>query len=59
MLLELLSDLVKIDNILLVVKNRGAVSEIRGPLSIRQKEKWINIGNNDGPAHLHINSEQF
>ena len=57
MLLELLSDLVKIDDILLIVKNSGAVSEIRGPLSIRQKEKWINIGDNDGPAHLHINSE--
>ena len=57
MLLELLSDLVKIDDILLIVKNSGAVSEVRGPLSIRQKEKWITIGENDGPAHLHVNSE--
>ncbi len=57
MLLELLSDLVKIDDVLLIVKNSGAVSEIRSPLSIRQKEKWINIGDNDGPAHLHVNSE--
>jgi putative heme iron utilization protein len=57
MLLDLLSDLVKINDILLIVKNIGAVSEVRGPLSIKQKEKWITIGENDGPAHLHINSE--
>lgn len=57
MLLDLLSDLVKINDILLIVKNIGAVSEVRGPLSIKQKEKWITIGENNGPAHLHINSE--
>jgi putative heme iron utilization protein len=58
MLLELLSDLIKIDDILLIIKNNGATSEIRSDsLSIRQKEKWITIGENDGPAHLHINSE--
>ena len=57
MLLELFSDLVKIDDILLIVKNSGAVSEVRSPLSIKQKEKWITIGDNDGPAHLHVNSE--
>jgi putative heme iron utilization protein len=57
MLLELLSDLVKTNDVLLIVKNSGAVSEVRGPLRIRQKEKWITIGDNDGPAHLHVNSE--
>ena len=58
MLLEILSDLVRIDDILLIIKNNGAVSEIRSnSLSIRQKEKWITIGDNDGPAHMHINSE--
>jgi putative heme iron utilization protein len=58
LLLEILSDLVKIDDILLIIKNDGAVSEIRSnSLSIRQKEKWITIGDNDGPAHMHINSE--
>lgn len=58
MLLEILSDLVKIDDILLIIKNDGAVSEIRSnSLSIRQKEKWITIGDNNGPAHMHINSE--
>jgi putative heme iron utilization protein len=58
LLLEILSDLVKIDDILLIIKNDGAVSEIRSnSLSIRQKEKWITIGDNNGPAHMHINSE--
>jgi putative heme iron utilization protein len=58
MLLELLSDLIKIDDILLIIKNNGATSEIRSDsLSIRQKDKWITIGDNDGPAHLHLNSE--
>ena len=58
LLLELLSDLIKIDDILLIVKNNGATSEIRSnSLSIRKKDKWITIGDNDGPAHLHLNSE--
>ncbi len=58
MLFNVLSDLVKIDNILLIIKNAGAVSEIRSnSLSIKQKEKWITIGDNDGPAHMHINTE--
>ncbi len=58
MLLEILSDLVKIDDLLLIVKNGSAISEIRSDsMSIRQKEKWITIGDNDGPAHMHINSE--
>lgn len=58
MLLELLSDLLKIDNILFIIKNNGATSEIRSnSLSIRQKDKWITIGDNAGPAHMHVNSE--
>ncbi len=58
MLLELLSDIVKVDDVLLIIRNDGAVSEVRSnSLSIRQKEKWITIGDNDGPAHMHIDSE--
>ena len=58
MLYEILADLVKIENVLFVVKSNGAVSEIRSNmLNIRQKEKWINIGENDGPCHMHVNSE--
>ena len=41
-----------------IVKNNGVVSEIRSNyLKIHQKEKWITIGDNDGPCHMHINSE--
>lgn len=58
LLLELLSDIVQVDDVLLIVKSEGAVSEVRSnSLSIRQKEKWITIGDNDGPAHMHIDSE--
>ncbi len=58
MLFELLSDLVKINDILFIIKNNTVISEIRSnSLNIRQKEKWITIGDNDGPAHMHINTE--
>ena len=57
MLNEILSDLLKINDILFVVKGNGATSEIRSnSLGIRQKEKWITIGENDGPCHMHIDS---
>lgn len=58
MLLEILSELIKINDILFIIKNNGATSEIRSDsLSIRKKDKWITMGDNDGPAHMHINSE--
>lgn len=58
MLLELLSDIVQVDDVLFIVKSDGATSEVRSnSLSIRQKEKWITIGDNDGPAHMHVDSE--
>ena len=58
MLFDILSDLLEIDDILLIIKNNAAISEIRSnSLHIKQKEKWITLGDNDGPAHMHINSE--
>jgi putative heme iron utilization protein len=58
LLFDILSDLLKIDDILLIIKNNAAVSEIRSNyLHIKQKEKWITIGDNDSPAHIHINAE--
>jgi putative heme iron utilization protein len=58
LLFELLSDIIKINDVLLITKNTGATCEIRSnSLNIRQKEKWITIGDNDGPAHMHINSD--
>ncbi len=58
MLTKILSDLLKIDDILFIVKNGSAVSEIRSNfLGLRQKDNWITIGENDGPCHMHINSD--
>ena len=60
MLFELLSDIIKVDDVLLITKNIAATCEIRSnSLTIRQKEKWITIGDNDGPAHMHVNSEMI
>jgi len=60
LLKEILADLLKIDDILFVIKGGGAVSEIRSnSLGIRQKDQWITIGENDGPCHMHINSESI
>jgi len=57
MLKELLSDIINVDDVLLVVKSNGATSEMRSNfLNIRQKDQWITIGDNDGPCHMHINS---
>ena len=58
MLKEMLADILQVPDILFVVKGNGATSEIRSnSLGIRQKEKWITIGDNDGPCHMHIDSE--
>lgn len=57
LLKDLLSDIVKIDNVLLIVRTGGAISEMRSNLlTLRQKDNWITIGNNDGPCHMHIDA---
>ena len=58
MLKNILNDLASIDDVLFIVKSSGVVSEIRSnSLKVYQKEKWITIGDNNGPCHMHINSE--
>ena len=60
MLKDLLTDIVQVDDVLLIVKSNGATSEMRSnSLSIRQKEKWITIGENDGPCHMHVNNDMI
>ena len=60
MLKDLLSDIVRVDDVLMIVKSNGATSEIRSnSLSIRQKEQWITIGENDGPCHMHVNNDMI
>jgi putative heme iron utilization protein len=57
MLRDLLSDIIKIDDILIIVRTEGAIIEMRSnSLNLRQKDKWITIGENDGPCHMHIDA---
>ena len=55
-----MKDLVHVDDVLLIVKNSSVTSEIKtNNLNIKKNEKWITIGSNNDPAHLHINSEMI
>ena len=57
MLKDLLSDIITIDDILIIARTEGAIIEMRSnSLNLRQKEKWITLGDNDGPCHMHIDS---
>ena len=58
MLKDLLSDIVSVDDVLMIVKSNGATSEMRSnSLNIRQNNQWITIGDNDGPCHMHVNND--
>ena len=60
MLKDLLADIVRVDDVLMIVKSNGVTSEIRSnSLSIKQKEQWITIGENDGPCHMHVNNDMI
>jgi putative heme iron utilization protein len=60
MLKDLLSDIIKNDDVLIIVRTEGAIIEMRSnSLTIRQKDKWITIGENDGPCHMHIDSSMI
>jgi len=60
MLRDLLSDIIKIDDILIIVRTEGAIIEMRSnSLNLRQKDKWITIGENDGPCHMHIDTSMI
>jgi len=57
LLKDLLSDIVTIDNILLIVRTGGAICEMRSnSLTLRQKDNWITIGDSDGPCHMHVDA---
>jgi len=60
MLRDLLSDIIQIDDILIIVRTEGAIIEMRSnSLNLRQKDKWITIGENDGPCHMHIDASMI
>jgi putative heme iron utilization protein len=57
MLKELLEEIIIVEDVLMVVKSNGATMEMKSnSLSIKQKEQWITIGENDGPCHMHVNN---
>lgn len=57
MLFDLLSDLAKISDILFIVRTGGAIIEMRSnSLTLRQKDNWITLGENDGPCHMHVDA---
>ncbi|MHB8546758.1 MAG: ChuX/HutX family heme-like substrate-binding protein [Nitrosotalea sp.] len=57
MLKDLLSDIVKINDVLLIVRTGGVIAEMRSnSLNLRQKDSWITIGDNDGPCHMHVDT---
>ena len=60
MLKDLLSDIIKVNDVLIIVRSEGAIIEMRSnSLGIRQKDKWITIGENDGPCHMHIDESNI
>jgi len=60
MLKDLLSDIIKIDDVLIILRSEGAIIEMRSnSLGISQKDKWITLGDNDGPCHMHIDSSMI
>lgn len=60
MLKDLLSDIIKIGDILIIVRTEGAIIEMRSnSINIHQKDKWITIGENDGTCHMHIDSNMI
>jgi putative heme iron utilization protein len=57
MLKDLLSDIIKIDDVLFIVRTGGAITEMRSnALNLRQKDNWVTIGDNDGPCHMHVDT---
>lgn len=55
-LVGLLADILEVPDVLFVVKSGAAVAEIRSnSLAVSYKNGWITIGDNDGPAHMHVN----
>ena len=60
MLKDILSDIVSVNDVLMIVKSNGVTSEMRSnSLSIRQNDQWITIGDNDGPCHMHVNNDMI
>ncbi|MGI8719996.1 MAG: ChuX/HutX family heme-like substrate-binding protein [Nitrososphaeraceae archaeon] len=56
---ELVSDILEIDNIMFSVNSGGGICEVKSEkgLPVRVSDKWLTIGNDDKPWHIHLNLE--
>ena len=58
---ELVSDILKIENIMFSVSSGSGICEVRceKDLPVRVSDKWLTIGNDDKPWHIHLNLENI
>lgn len=56
---ELVSDILKIENIMFSVSSGSGICEVKceKDLPVRVSDKWLTIGNDDKPWHIHLNLE--
>jgi putative heme iron utilization protein len=56
---ELVSDIIKIENIMFSVSSGSGICEVKceKDLPVRVSDKWLTIGNDDKPWHIHLNLE--
>ncbi len=61
MLVDLLRDIVKEENVIVSVNTGGAIIEMRvnKDLPFRVRENWITIGDDQGQCHMHINRSEI
>ena len=56
---ELVTDILDIDNIMFSVNSGSGICEVKSErgLPVRVSNKWLTIGNDDKPWHIHLNLE--
>ena len=56
---ELVSDILDIDSIMFSVNSGSGICEVKSErgLPVRVSDKWLTIGNDDKPWHIHLNLE--
>ncbi len=58
MLEKILADLASVEDILFVIRANGVTGEIRSNgLRVHVREKYVNVGDNDGPCHMHVSRD--
>ena len=57
---SIINDALLLDNTMISVKSEGAVAEVKleKGLPFRIREQWATLGDENGPWHLHINTEE-